>query len=75
MKKYDENRDGRIDAKEVNSGSRKIATEYRQNVNFLKTQDPRKQNLHTSAKKERTDLVKCFQNPSTGCVSIFDFQM
>ena len=71
MKKYDVNRDGRIDAKEMNEGSRKIATQYRQNVNFLKSQDPRKQNLQKSAKKERTDLVKCFQNPSTGCVRIF----
>ena len=69
MKKYDTNRNGKIDREEMNTGSKRIATEYQRSTNTLRAQNPERQKLQANAKKERSDLVKCIQNP-TKCVSI-----
>ena len=68
MKRYDTNRNGRIEREELNVGSRKIATEYQKNVNNLRRQNPKRQKLQESAKKDRTALVKCLKD-SSDCVS------
>ena len=68
MKKYDTNRDGKIGREEMNAGSKRIATEYQRSTNTLRAQNPERQKLQANAKKERSDLVKCIQNP-TKCVS------
>ena len=68
MKKYDTNRDGKIGREEMNTGSKRIATEYQRSTNTLRAQNPERQKLQANAKKERSDLVKCIQNP-TKCVS------
>ena len=68
LKKYDTNRDGKIGREEMNTGSKRIATEYQRSTNTLRAQNPERQKLQANAKKERSDLVKCIQNP-TKCVS------
>ena len=70
MKRYDTNRNGKIDREELNVGSRQIATEYQKNVNNLRRQNPKRQQLQASAKKDRTDLVKCLKD-SSDCVSSY----
>ena len=72
MKKYDTNRNGKIDREEMNTGSKRIATEYQRSTNTLRAQNPERQKLQANAKKERSDLVNCIQNP-TKCVSIDTF--
>jgi len=65
LKRYDSNRNGKIEKEELNAGSKQIATEYQKNVNNLRRQNPFRQKLQASAKKDRTSLVKCMKNPST----------
>ena len=69
LKKYDTNRDGKIGKEELNIGSKRIATDYQRSTNTLKVQNPERQKLQARAKKERTEFVKCIQNPQK-CVSI-----
>merc|ERR1712110_83878 len=64
LKKYDTNRDGKIGREEMNAGSKRIATEYQRSTNTLRAQNPERQKLQANAKKERSDLVKCIQNPT-----------
>ena len=52
----------------MNAGSKRIATEYQRSTNTLRAQNPERQKIQANAKKERSDLVKCIQNP-TKCVS------
>merc|ERR1712223_523738 len=51
LKRYDTNRNGKIEREELNIGSRQIATEYQKNVNNLRRQNPKRQKLQESAKK------------------------
>jgi hypothetical protein len=64
LKKYDTNRDGKIGREEMNTGSKRIATEYQRSTNTLRAQNPERQKIQANAKKERSDLVKCIQNPT-----------
>jgi len=64
LKRYDTNRNGKIEREELNVGSRQIATEYQKNVNNLRRQNPKRQKLQESAKKDRTALVKCLKDSS-----------
>jgi len=65
LKRYDKNRNGKIEKEELNAGSKQIATEYQKNINNLRQQNPKRQKLQTNAKEDRTALVKCVKNPST----------
>merc|ERR1712008_669164 len=64
LKKYDTNRDGKLGREEMNTGSKRIATEYQRSTNTLRAQSPERQKLQANAKKEQSDLVKCIQNPT-----------
>merc|ERR1711956_12762 len=64
LKKYDTNRDGKLGREEMNTGSKKIATEYQRSTNTLRAQNPERQKLQANAIKEQSDLVKCIQNPT-----------
>merc|ERR1712156_1165604 len=64
LKRYDTNRNGKIERVELNVGSRQIAIDYQKNVNNLRRQNPKRQKLQASAKKDRTALVKCLKDSS-----------
>merc|ERR1712045_237680 len=49
LKKYDTNRDGKIGREEMNTGSKRIATEYQRSTNTLRAQNPERQKLQANA--------------------------
>merc|ERR1711935_1018762 len=51
LKKYDTNRDGKLGREEMNTGSKRIATEYQRSTNTLRAQSPERQKLQANAKK------------------------